>query len=190
MKDLLILTGTRADAAALNQLAQAERLARGELSGPHATVGKTRFFGGDRVVFGRNSTEFGVKNGTLGTVVAVAPFGEAVAVRLDGGGRANIPLAAYPHVQLGYATTTHKGQGVTVDLAFVLTSEAMQDREMTYVQASRARDETRIYTDRATAGDDLADLARQAERSHQKELAHDLADRAGSTAEPALEVTP
>jgi conjugative relaxase-like TrwC/TraI family protein len=190
-KDLLILAGTRADVAALNRLAQAERVVRGELNGPTAALGRDRVYAGDRILFTRNSDRYAVWNGNRGTVLAVEPLGRALAVRLDDGRKLTVPLADYPHLLLGYAVTTHKGQGATVESCLCLLSEQMQDREMTYVQSSRARGVTRLYTDRATAGDGLADLTRQVERSHQKELAHDLAGRA-SDQWPAhtLEVTP
>jgi hypothetical protein len=58
--------------------------------------------------------------------------------------------------------------------SFVLVSGPMQDREISYVQASRAREETRLFTDRMEAGDDLAELVRQMSTSRQKFLAHDL----------------
>lgn len=50
----------------------------------------------------------------------------------------------------------------------------MQDRELAYVQASRARGETRIYIDRLEAGHTLAALSQRMNVSHQKELASSL----------------
>jgi hypothetical protein len=50
----------------------------------------------------------------------------------------------------------------------------MSDREQSYVQASRARGQCRLYTDRSEAGDEMTDLARQMSRSRQKHLAHDI----------------
>ncbi len=111
-------------------------------------------------------------------------FRKAVAVQVDGGERVIIPLRRYRHEQgertgdvalgLGYAVTTHKGQGTTVDRAYVLAGGSMQDREISYVQASRARTETRIYIDQQEAGEELARLARRMKRSQAKDLAHDV----------------
>jgi len=92
-------------------------------------------------------------------------------VRFDDGRLAVIPLSDFKNVSLGYAVTTHKAQGVTVDRAFVLLGGPMQDRELSYVQASRARTETRLYADRETAGDNLVDLTRAMQRSRPKILA-------------------
>jgi ATP-dependent exoDNAse (exonuclease V) alpha subunit len=48
------------------------------------------------------------------------------------------------HVQLLYATTAHRAQGSTVDTAHPLITEGMT-REMLYVLASRARENTTFY---------------------------------------------
>jgi ATP-dependent exoDNAse (exonuclease V) alpha subunit len=50
----------------------------------------------------------------------------------------------------------------------------MQDRELTYVQASRARESMRLYTDKHEAGDKLSRLAKQMNKSHEKTLAHEI----------------
>lgn len=129
---------------------------------------------GDRVLFTRNSRIYGVRNGHLGTVETIDRTWNTLTARLDEGERVTVPLSRYQDVKLGYAITTHKGQGVTVENAYALVGGAMQDRELSYVQMSRTRGETRLYTDRNEAGDDLTDLARQMSKSRQKELAHAL----------------
>jgi ATP-dependent exoDNAse (exonuclease V) alpha subunit len=68
---------------------------------------------------------------------------------------------------------------VTVDRAFVLAGGSMQDRELTYVQASRARYEVQLFTSKLDApGDkntnDLDRLGRQVERSRPKVMASDV----------------
>jgi ATP-dependent exoDNAse (exonuclease V) alpha subunit len=51
------------------------------------------------------------------------------------------------HLKHGFAITTHKAQGATVEKAIVLGSEHT-NREVSYVQASRARDSTGwVFTD-------------------------------------------
>ena len=101
-----------------------------------------------------------------------------------------VPLRSYSSIQLGYAVTTHKLQGDTVENGYVLLGGPMQDRQLSYVQLSRARSNAYLYVDRFNAGEDLcryveldptpaADLgrtrlARQMERSREKNLAHDL----------------
>ena len=60
---------------------------------------------------------------------------------------------------------------MTVQNTFVLAGGAMQDRELSYVQASRARGDVRFFTDEMEAGEDLAQLSRQVETSRRKDLA-------------------
>lgn len=173
-EEQLIFTGTRLDAAILNRMAQAERRQAGQLGeeAVSSPEGGGSFYMGDRVLFTKNSGIYGVKNGSLGTVVGVDSVRETLAARMDNGERVSLSLEAFPHVRLGYAMTTHKGQGVTVERAFVLAGGSMQDREITYVQASRARGETRIFADREEAGENLYRLTRQMSASRQKEMAH------------------
>ena len=140
---------------------------------------------GDRVLFTKNSRPLGVNNGDLGTVVTVNQLRTRVSVRIDSGKRVDVLIKKYNHkrgdrkgelaLRLGYAVTTHKGQGSTVEKAYVLAGGFMQDREISYVQASRARRETRVYTDEREAGKDLSGLARQMSTSRQKDHAHDVA---------------
>jgi hypothetical protein len=75
---------------------------------------------------------------------------------------------------LGYAATTHKMQGNTVSNSYLLLGGKMTSSELAYVQATRARDETWLFCDRQTAGDDLSDLVRSMSRSRAKQMAHDV----------------
>ncbi len=95
----VMLASTRADVAELNGLARERLRASGEL-GPDQVVqterGERSLAVGDRVMFGRNERGLGagpggrggvaVKNGTLGTVLAVEAQGERLTVRVDGAG--------------------------------------------------------------------------------------------------------
>ena len=80
-------------------------------------------------------------------------------------------MKTFPHVELGYAVTTHKAQGMTAKDAYVLAGGAMQDRELTYVQASRGKGVTRFYLTEADTGPELRDISRQMSKSNRKELA-------------------
>jgi ATP-dependent exoDNAse (exonuclease V) alpha subunit len=94
--------------------------------------------------------------------------------RLDNGAYVTVPLADYDHLRLGYAMTTHKGQGVTCENAYILAGGPMQDRHITYVQASRARGETRLFVDRIEAGIEITEIARRMEQERMKELASEI----------------
>lgn len=184
-KDHLILAGTNAEVRLLNRLAQAERLGQGLLGAESVLVGAERFHAGDRILFTRNWGPLGVKNGQLGEVVGVDPAERALSVRLDGGRVVLVAASEYEHLRLGYAVTVYKSQGMTVENAYALVGGPSCDRELTYVQASRSRGETRLYTDRREAGDGLAQLVRRAGQSHQKGLAADVL-AGGPNTEPAI----
>ena len=50
----------------------------------------------------------------------------------------------------------------------------MADLHLSYVQASRARIDTRLYTERRYAGDTMEELSQEMSRERQKELAVDV----------------
>lgn len=172
--DSLIFAGEKREVSGLNRMAQEERSKAGLLGSEEVRVGADAFHAGDRVLFTRNSRAFGLRNGDLGTVVEVRPEREEVAVRLDGDNVVVVPLGDYDHLKLGYAITTHKGQGVTCESAFVLAGGGMQDRHLTYVQASRARGETRLFIDKPQAGAELTLIARRMEQERFKLMASEL----------------
>ncbi len=165
----VMLAGTVQDVAELNRRAQAERMELGQLGTFGIKVGSDVFFPGDRVLFTRNSLSLGVFNGDLGTVLAASH--DQVTVRLDDAREIAINVQEYPYVRLGYALTTHKAQGMTVERTYILTSGSMTDREMAYVQASRARGVTRWYV-----SDTFEEVAQRMERSHQKFAAVSFAE--------------
>lgn len=186
-KEHLIFAGENRDAALLNRLCQAEREARGYLEGPGVAVGGEVVRAGDRVLFTRNFKPTGVKNGNLGTVTGVNPATQSLRVRLDGGREVSVLLAEYADLRLGYAVTTHKGQGATVDHAYVLAGGSMTSRELAYVQLSRSRHATRVYAARPDAGEGLADLARAMTTSRLQTLAHDAVPAPTRVPEPTTE---
>ncbi|MGF9562928.1 Ti-type conjugative transfer relaxase TraA [Neorhizobium sp. BT27B] len=118
--------------------------------------GARSFAPGDRIVLLENNRDLGVKNGMLGTVLAVEP--DAIQMRLDGNGLnmtrdVTLPVKSYQAFDHGYATTIHKSQGATVDRAFVMASATM-DRHLTYVAMTRHRDQVRLYAGQ----DELKDM--------------------------------
>lgn len=173
VSERLVVTTTNQDAQELNGRIQEARKAAGQLGTFWLEEGEQRYHRDDRVLFGKNDRLLGVENGTLGTVSGVNILDRALTVQLDSGERRTIPLNRYKELSLGYAVTTHKAQGATAEQVFLLAGGRLQDRELTYVQASRARAETRIYVERAEVGEPLAELARQMQTSHRKGLAQD-----------------
>jgi Ti-type conjugative transfer relaxase TraA len=194
----LMLASTRADAAALNQLAR-QRLGRaGALGLDHRIAteqGERDFAAGDRLMFLRNERALGastdgqggtaVKNGTLGTVTSIQGQGEGarLTVRLDARDTATpapevtFAVRDYGALTHGFAATIHKAQGVTVERAHVLASRAM-DRHAAYVALTRHREGVRLHWARDELGS-REGLARTLSRQRAKDVTLDYAGPEG-----------
>ncbi|WP_233224609.1 MobF family relaxase [Thiomonas sp. X19] len=95
---------------------------------------------GDRLLVTKNDSETGLRNGDILTVKGIDETGHAW-VHVDRGSQEFTADLSSLELNHGFAITTHKAQGATVDKAIILGSEHTS-REAAYVQASRARDET------------------------------------------------
>jgi ATP-dependent exoDNAse (exonuclease V) alpha subunit len=143
----MIFAYRRDDVRALNEFARAVRR-DADVLGPDQKVqteyGERVFAAGDRVYFGRNDRELGVKNGSLGTVAHLDS--QRLVARLDGDEAkvVVVDLAQYGHVDHGYAVTVHKSQGATVDRSYVLASKLF-DASTAYVAMSRHRDHAELH---------------------------------------------
>lgn len=139
----------------LNTRAREHRVATGEVAagGIRLWDGSTAGVG-DVVVTRLNhralSTGRGwVKNGDDWVVNKVHPDGSLHVTRADGRAAAVLPADyAAEHVELGYATTSHRAQGRTVDTAHAYIT-ATTLREPLYVMATRGREINRLYVDTA-----------------------------------------
>src|SRR5690606_30199390 len=150
----VLVAETRDDVTARNQRARADLILDGTLTpgremdlndGSSAGVGGTVITRrNDRRL--RNGKDW-VRNGDTWTVTGVRDDG-SVTIRRAGrrfGGSIVLP-AAYvtDHVDLGYAVTAHRAQGVTVDTAHVLV-EPTTTRENFYVAMTRGKQANRAY---------------------------------------------
>jgi len=153
-KSVLMLAATHDDTQKLNNTVRDGLKAQQSLVGSvnlKIHNGMREFAAGDRVLFTRNGPLYGVRNGSLGTVERLREDGFQAAtlhVRLDDGRLTSVHSSDFPYLEHGYALTTHKAQGVTVDQAFILTGGAMTDRELSTVQLSRHRDGAALFVDR------------------------------------------
>ena len=140
---------------ALNARARAERLRTGAThESPEARLlDGTSASTGDWVITRKNDRRLRtlrsgwVRNGDRWTVTDVRNDGSLV-VRRQGrkrGGAVVLP-AAYvaDHVDLGYAVTAHRAQGITVDTAHVVVTDSTT-RENLYVAMTRGRDSNVAY---------------------------------------------
>lgn len=126
-----------------------------------------------KAVVTRNNSALMVKNGTQGEVVGINTARNEIQLRIDGGMTIRLNVELFPHIDLGYCTTTHKAQGQTVESAFILVGVPMTDRELSYVQGSRAKGKTRFYADKVNGGSSIQQLAEQMAKSRAKDLIHD-----------------
>ncbi|MGH9124321.1 MAG: MobF family relaxase, partial [Acidimicrobiales bacterium] len=143
---LAVYAYRRADVDDLNRRARLLMGESGRLEGAGVEAAGRVFQVGDEVLATRNDRRLGVRNGTLGRVVAVDVDHRTVTVDIDRGDETVLPAGYLDggHLDYGYATTIHKAEGATVDEAFVLGSDALY-REAGYTALSRARVRTQLY---------------------------------------------
>ena len=181
-KETLMLASTRAEVGQLNALARQKIAEQGGL-GPGAQIdtehSKIEILEKDRILFTRNSKQIGVSNGTLGTVERMLPErsgnGWQITVRLDSGHKVKFNTENYSYISHGYAVTTHKSQGVTVDNALILGGGSMTSREMAYVQMSRHKKMAKLYVDQLSVDqvNTVSALAKEMNRERQKDTTID-----------------
>ncbi|MFA7281086.1 MAG: MobF family relaxase [Sterolibacterium sp.] len=169
-KATIMLAGTRSDVYRLNVLAR-EKIQEANRLHSETKVetdrGPREFAIGERMMFTRNSRQFGVKNGQTGTLEGWSVNGEGsitYTIACDDGNRVIVNSDQYRYLEYGYALSVHKAQGQTVDNVFLLMSDTMANREWSYVAASRHRKELRVFV----AEEQAAVIEAQMERSRQK----------------------
>lgn len=158
----LMLAGTRSDLYKLNQSARLKMQESGQLGTSCEVeiilndVHSFREFSiGDQILFCKNAQNLNITNGDVGSLLqlSITPEGywQFLVEREDGRfvefsltDDKNIK-SGYTAIDHAYALSVHKSQGMTVDHAFVLSSDSMMDREWSYVAASRARQKTHFY---------------------------------------------
>lgn len=146
-KESLLLADSREQVSKLNDLVRKALVVNGRLNPDLAVkvdltddadrVREEVLMPGDRVMFRENNRELRVTNGTTATVESIT--GNQLSVRLDDGTHQDIDLAEYNRLDIAYAMTVHKSQGMTVDKAVYVTSERTDSRAA-YVSYTRARD--------------------------------------------------
>jgi hypothetical protein len=154
--EVIVLAARRAEVDRLNTACQELLAARGRLGPERLQVEDRHLAVGDRVVCGHNAIgELGVANGSRGTITALDPQARTLTLRLDGQDAKEVTLpSSYldgrgrgernRRVDLAYATTGHRAQGLTRGRALVRLT-GTEDVNWLYVQLSRARQDTRLY---------------------------------------------
>jgi Ti-type conjugative transfer relaxase TraA len=175
LKEKLIIAATRSEVGIINSVVR--DLRQDEL-GEEITFHNREYAIGDRVMFFKNNSVLGVKNGTGGIVTAVGQnAGDAATITVitDNGRTTKFNENEYEDLNYGYAATAHKSQGVTVDQAHVVVGEFMGDREWSYVATSRARESVQVYLegDKEELQALLKDAAKSMAKSNQKDTSLD-----------------
>ncbi|MET1087330.1 MAG: MobF family relaxase [Arthrobacter sp.] len=163
-KSSILIAADNDTVSMLNQRAQADRVIEGSVDAEHTVrlSDGSRAGAGDTVIARRNdrsitdsSGDF-IRNGTMLDVVrAVRRDGSLTAARRDTGatiilGREYVEAS----VELGYATTAHRSQGITVDTGHTVVSQGRLTRELLYVSMTRGRAANHAYVSENDPSDD------------------------------------
>ena len=152
-KSSLMIAGDSATVAELNRRARTARVAERAVADSGLAIADGQKAGvGDEIVTRQNNRllttgKSWVKNGDRFVVTAANPDGSTAVRRVSGGTDVILP-ADYvaQHVELGYATTSYRSQGRTVDTTHSLVSPTTT-REVLYVAATRGRESNMLYVD-------------------------------------------
>lgn len=148
----IMIAACNEDVTFLNERARMRRVTDGQVAAEGLTLRDGTSAGvGDIVVSRHNdrllrhgTTDY-VKNGDLWDVLENRPDGSLVVRHRQHRTRTVLP-AAYvrEHVQLGYATTVHRCQGMTVEVSRMLVDASMS-REHLYTGITRGRNTNHLY---------------------------------------------
>jgi len=105
---------------------------------------------GDRIQFTASNRELKIANRDLGTVESIAPDG-AMRLKLDSGRSMDYEPQRHPHLDHGYAVTSHSSQGQTAERVLIhvdtdLGAKDLLNSRMAYVAVSRGQWDAQIFT--------------------------------------------
>ncbi|MDR3739066.1 MAG: MobF family relaxase [Terracidiphilus sp.] len=109
---------------------------------------------GDRIQFTAPANDLKVANRELGKVEAIGQDGQ-MRLRMDGGRDVQLDPREHPHLDHGYAVTSHSSQGQTAERVLIhvdteLAAKDLLNSRMAYVAVSRGAEDAQLYTnDRA-----------------------------------------
>jgi conjugative relaxase-like TrwC/TraI family protein len=181
----LMIAGDYESVAELNLQARADRVVAGEVKQAGIEIAGGGVGGvGDRVITRENNRRLiaghsWVKNGDTWTVRAISRDGSLTVQRDHARGKVVLP-AGYvcSHVELGYAATTFRAQGRTVDTAHAFVTQTTT-RDALYVSATRGRHANTLYVD--TCVDPDQDTSHHGiEQATCDEVLRSILDRRGS----------
>jgi hypothetical protein len=145
---------------------------------------------GDRVQFTAPSNELKVANRELGTIESIEEGGR-LHLKMDGGRMVELDPRKHPHLDHGYAMTSHSSQGQTADRVLIhvdteLGAKDLLNSRMAYVSVSRGRYDAQIYTNNAaTLGQELSRDVSHSPAIQQEPAAHKIEPQTTHTNEIA-----
>jgi conjugative relaxase-like TrwC/TraI family protein len=116
---------------------------------------------GDRIQFAAPANELRVANRELGSIENIDEDGR-LRLKMDGGRMVELDPRKHPHLDHGYAMTSHSSQGQTADRVLIhvdteLGAKDLLNSRMAYVSVSRGRYDAQVYTNNAaTLGQELS----------------------------------
>ena len=170
--DHIVTAYRNVDVDALNGAIRTERVARGELTEGafyRTDRGQAEFARGDHVLLTANDRSVGVANGDRGIVLDASE--DRLAIRTRDGRDMTIEADSYSSVRHGYAVTTHRAQGMTVDRVHVMAGRGM-DAPLAYVAMTRQREGATLHASR----DHFRDYATLRESVSRERQAHGIGD--------------
>ncbi|MGC2171824.1 MAG: MobF family relaxase [Candidatus Sulfotelmatobacter sp.] len=110
---------------------------------------------GDRIQFTAPANDLRVANRELGIIESI-DGDERLRLKMDGGRAVELDPRKHPHLDHGYAMTSHSSQGQTADRVLIhvdteLGAKDLLNSRMAYVSVSRGRYDAQIYTNNAHA---------------------------------------
>ncbi|PVE14897.1 hypothetical protein DDA93_15380, partial [Arthrobacter sp. Bz4] len=163
-KSSILIAADNDTVSMLNRRAQADRVIQGTVDAEHTVLVSdgSRVGAGDTVIARHNDRTITDSSGDFirnGTILDVVPTpgrdGLLTAVRRDTG--ATIVLGqeyVEASIELGYATTAHRSQGITVDTGHTVVTQGRLTRELLYVSMTRGRAENYAYVSENNPSED------------------------------------
>ena len=116
---------------------------------------------GDRIQFTAPANNLRIANRELGSIESID--GDArLHLKMDSGHTVELDPPKHPHLDHGYAMTSHSSQGQTADRVLIhvdteLGAKDLLNSRMAYVSVSRGRHDAQIYTNNgSTLGQELS----------------------------------
>jgi ATP-dependent exoDNAse (exonuclease V) alpha subunit len=105
---------------------------------------------GDRIQFTAPANDLKIANRELGTVETIGQDGR-LSLKMDGGREVQLDPREHPHLDHGYAVTSHSSQGQTADRVLIhvdteLGAKDLLNSRMAYVAVSRGQWDAQLFT--------------------------------------------